>query len=247
MRQLFPSCPCGAVWKFWKAGDWLGDGETWRRLHAAPEEESPLLDVYFRDDRSGIAVGAYGLFLATEDGGVTWTQGEIDASGGPESEDDAFYGGPIDVHMNHVSAGPGGRMYIAAEAGTIYRSDDGGVTWKTLPSPYDGSFFGSLPIGEDAALVFGLRGHVFRTEDGGQSWVERELLSTVMWTDGIRLRDGRIVIAGLSGTMLVSDDGGSTFELRQREDRNGISSLLETSDGALVVVGEGGVERVEGL
>ena len=29
-------------------------GESWERVHAAPEEERPLLDVRFRDDRRGI-------------------------------------------------------------------------------------------------------------------------------------------------------------------------------------------------
>ena len=59
-----------------------GDGgETWTLVHQAPEEELPLLDVWFRDERTGFAVGAYGYFLATEDGGETWTPRTI-------SEDD---------------------------------------------------------------------------------------------------------------------------------------------------------------
>ena len=59
-----------------------GDGgETWTLVHQAPEEELPLLDVWFRDERTGFAVGAYGYFLATDDGGETWTARAI-------SEDD---------------------------------------------------------------------------------------------------------------------------------------------------------------
>ena len=48
-------------------------GESWTTVHRAPEEELPLLDVWFRDERNGFAVGAYGYFLATADGGDTWT------------------------------------------------------------------------------------------------------------------------------------------------------------------------------
>ena len=44
-------------------------GETWTPVHRAPEEELPLLDVWFRDQSVGFAVGAYGYFLATRDGG----------------------------------------------------------------------------------------------------------------------------------------------------------------------------------
>ncbi|MFP3468218.1 YCF48-related protein, partial [Leifsonia sp. SIMBA_070] len=32
----------------------------------------PLLDVSFHDERSGMAVGAYGLILETDDGGANW-------------------------------------------------------------------------------------------------------------------------------------------------------------------------------
>ena len=62
-------------------------GETWELVHHAPEEERPLLDVWFRDARRGFAVGAYGYFLATGDGGATWTSRTI-------SEDD--------FHLNAV-------------------------------------------------------------------------------------------------------------------------------------------------
>jgi hypothetical protein len=45
-----------------------------------------------------------------------------------------------------------------------------GATWYELPSPYDGSFYGILPLDGDALLAFGLRGNVFRSEDGGKNW-----------------------------------------------------------------------------
>ena len=39
-----------------------------------------------------------------------------------------------------------GTMYIAAEAGSFYRSDDGGENWITLATPYEGSYFGVLAL-----------------------------------------------------------------------------------------------------
>ena len=89
-----------------------GDGgESWRLVHYAPEEERPLLDVWFRDERTGFAVGAYGYFLSTGNGGDTWTSRAV-------SEDD--------FHLNAlVPAGPD-RLFLAAEGGVAYRSDDGG-------------------------------------------------------------------------------------------------------------------------
>jgi len=223
-----------------KTGD---GGESWQRVHYAPEEERPLLDVWFRDDRNGFAIGAYGFFLVTGDGGETWTAREFAAQG--EEVVDEFYGGGFDYHLNHLARTDSGRLFIAAEAGTVYRSDDAGESWTTLPSPYEGSFFGSLPLEGDALLLFGLRGHLYRSDDAGESWTEVETSTTAMLTDGIRLADGTVVVAGLSGTLLVSRDGGVTFTLNQREDRLGVSSILETADGGLVLVGEGGARPVE--
>ena len=204
-------------------------GESWELVNWAPEEESPLLDVWFSDAENGFAVGAYGSFYRTSDGGITWTFEPI-------SE--------WDFHLHHVARATDLRMYMAAEAGMIYRSDDGGETWAELPSPYEGSFFGTLPLDGDSVLLFGLQGHLFRSDDAGESWSPIETGTTAMLTDAVRLDDGRIVISGLGGTILVSSDGGSTFALVPQPDRRGISSIIETADGELLMVGEFGVKRM---
>lgn len=204
-------------------------GSSWEIVNWAPEEESPLLDVWFSDADNGFAVGAYGSFYRTSDGGATW-------SFEPISE--------WDFHLHHIARSTGGRLYLAAEAGMIYRSDDAGATWAELASPYEGSFFGTLPLDGDTVLVFGLQGNMFRSEDAGESWTPVETGTTAMLTDGIRLADGRVVITGLGGTLLISSDGGSTFELLPQDDRRGIASIVEAEDGQLLMVGEFGVKTM---
>lgn len=206
-------------------------GESWERVYHDPEAESPLLDVWFRDADNGFAVGAYGLFLVTSDGGASWEPRVV-------SEYDDF-------HLHHLSRDDNGRLYIAAEAGTIYRSNDEGLTWASLPSPYEGSFFGTLPLGGDALLLFGLRGHLFRSEDAGESWQPIESGTEAMLTCGLRLRDGTVIVAGQEGTLLFSADGGHGFTLRARPDRQSLARVLETDDGALILIGEYGVTRIE--
>jgi len=205
-------------------------GTTWELVNWAPEQESPLLDVWFSDADNGFAIGAYGSFYRTSDGGETWSLEPI-------SE--------WDFHLHHIARSADGRLYMAAEAGMIYRSDDGGETWTELPSPYQGSFFGTLPLDGDTVLVFGLQGHLFRSEDAGESWTPVETGTTAMLTDGIRLADGGIIISGLGGTLLISSDGGSTFELRPQPDRRGISAIVDTGDGQLLMVGEFGVKMMQ--
>ena len=215
-------------------------GENWERLYYAPEEERPFLDVWFRDAENGFAIGAYGLFLTTADGGDTWSPHEI---GGQDVFSDEYdeFGAGGDFHLNHIARSGAGDLYIAAEAGTIYRSDDDGETWISLPSPYRGSYFGTLPLENDSLLLFGLRGHMFRSEDAGQTWKEIETATEAMLTDGLRLADGTVMVAGLDGVLLVSRDDGRSFTLRQQADRQGIATVVEAGDGTLILIGEFGL------
>jgi photosystem II stability/assembly factor-like uncharacterized protein len=220
-------------------------GETWTRQHYAPESQQPLLDLWFADAQRGIAVGAYKACYVTADGGATWVRTPFEPAPPPGAKppgpDDDI---PPEYHLNRI-AGSRARLYIAAEAGQLYRSDDGGSSWRTLASPYAGSFFGVLPLDGDSVLAFGLRGNLFRSDDGGGRWRKLESRTTAMLTDGVVLRDGALALVGLSGTVLTSRDGGNGWALAQQADRKGFSAALPALDGALVAVGEDGARRIE--
>jgi len=230
----------------------LDGGETWTRARYAPDSQQPLLDVLFRDPLRAIAVGAYGAYFTTTDGGETWQSRKFEAAvlaplpGAMERADDEFALDaeiPPDYHLNAIATS-GTRLYIAAEGGQIYRSDDDGASWITLPSPYNGSFFGVLPLDGDELLIFGLRGHLFRSEDAGRIWRRVELPTTAMLTDAIRAGVGSIVLVGLSGTVLWSEDLGRNWTLRVQEDRKGFSAVAAPTPDSLVIVGENGPRRL---
>ena len=206
-------------------------GKTWQLVYCAPEMELPLLDVWFGDAETGFAVGAYGTVLTTRDGGTTWRAGLIEEDG--------------DSHLNHIARAPSGRIYVAAERGTLYRSDDLGQTWATLPTPYKGSFFGTLPLGNDVVLLFGLRGHLFRSADAGRTWLVLDSRCEDMLTSGVHLADDTIVIAGLAGAVLISRDGGKQFALHRQSHREGASALVPGPAGTVILLGEGGVRRLD--
>ncbi len=202
-------------------------GTTWELVNWAPEEEAPFFDVWFSDAENGAAIGAYGAYYATADGGTTWDFVSVEDT---------------DWHLHNIARADDGRLYIAGEAGYIYRSDDSGETWRELPSDYGGSYFGVLPLEGDSVLIFGLRGHLFRSDDAGESWDEIETGTVSMLTDSLRLEDGTIIITGLGGAVLVSTDGGNTFGLHQQANRLGISSIVDAGGGSLLMTGEFGVK-----
>ncbi len=203
--------------------------KTWQVVYSDVEEETPLLDVWFKDAQHGFAVGAYGLFLSTRDGGQTWQQNWI-------SEEDDF-------HLNHITAMEDGTLFIAAEAGVVYRSDNEGESWQALPSPYHGSFFGSLPTGDQSLFLFGLRGHLFISDNKGEQWTEIDTGTTAMLTAGLKSKNSHCYITGLSGILIIAPNcDDSMIDQKQLPDRSGISAMLE-GDDALILVGESGITR----
>ena len=219
-------------------------GESWERQHWAPELEQPLFDVWFKDAENGFAIGAYGFFLETSDGGASWNERAIVEEDDSYETDPYAFTSAADLHLNKISRAESGTLYIAAEAGGAFRSDDGGRTWTTLDPPYEGSFFGSLPVGGDAVLFFGLRGNLLRSDDGGESWSSLETGTVALLTDGVRTTSGKEIITGLAGTLLVSEDGGMSFNLVPQADRQGLATALATDDGGLILIGEFGVNRL---
>ncbi|MGO9802547.1 MAG: WD40/YVTN/BNR-like repeat-containing protein [Steroidobacteraceae bacterium] len=231
-------------------------GEHWRRTHDAPEAQRPLLDVWCGTHGQAIAVGAYSTYLVSADRGASWSEqrftprpapqakGAVRGTPGapPAEETGAAAGGGY--HLNRIVGASAAELYIAGEAGHLYRSDDAGAHWQELPSPYAGSFFDILPLSGGALLASGMRGNLYRSENAGESW-SRIDTGTVEMLDGAAvLPGGTLAVVGLSGVVLVSRDGGRTFTLEQQTDRSGLSAALAVGSDALAVVGEGGARRV---
>ena len=234
-------------------------GRTWKRTHDAPDAERPLLDVWCGGGKRAIAVGAYSAYFVSEDGGESWTarkfapappparraprspvgalaQAQRAAAAGTEAA-----GG---YHLNRIVSSSDSRLFIAAESGHLYRSEDGGASWAGLPSPYEGSFFGVLPLADGALLAFGLRGNLYRSADAGSTW-ERIPTGTVALLDGAaRFAAHGVAIVGLAGVVLTSGDGGRTFRLLQQANRAGLSAAVAVTDDELAAVGEDGARLI---
>lgn len=173
----------------------------WERVTLPPQVSSDFwLDIYFLpgDPRYGWACSMEGAVIRTSDSGRTWQPARI--ANNPFLETVQFL-----TPLIGFTSGPGG----------IYRSADGGVSWRNITpagvvSPW-GCYFLSPSEGVYLAGGCGIEQQFFRTTDGGQTWslfLANEINSGL--ADAIIQPTGR-GIAVSSGLLWQTGDYGRTW------------------------------------
>ncbi len=157
------------------------------------------MDVWFKNEKEGLVIGAFGLILKTLDGGATWC---------PIHEQ---MDNPDGFHYYGI-ARAGQSLFIIGEGGMIFRSRDDGNTWRRQISPYQGSFFGIVghPSG-NFVMAFGMQGKAFCSTDMGTTWEPVKLDSQTSLSGGTVLPDGTVVISGVNGHLFYSKYGTEPF------------------------------------
>ena len=191
--------------------------------------DKPLLALLFNGPNRISVVGAFNLALHSRDGGKTWQ---------------AFYDqidNPDGLHLYALQAlGP--RRFIAGEQGLLLATDPGGGSFKRLASPYEGSYFGLLPLANNRLLLFGLRANVFRSDDGGQQWHPVTIEGAkASFNAGQQLSDGSIVLLDQGGRVYTSRDQGRSFKAIPFGWGAPLTAVAEATDGSLVLTSLAGI------
>lgn len=246
-------------------------GETWFIQHFDPEAQEPLLDVLFLNPNEGFAIGAYGRFMTTSDGGINWESGRLtdrvtsesidwanlaNAQGDIETIPDQYQDGEDiaakedanlgcyefgECHLNAIIRIDSGNLMIAAERGYGFRSTDEGNTWEAFLFPYSGSMFGLLEQ-QSCLIAFGLRGHIQKSCDFGSNWDEVPVDSPQTLMGGKIAEDGSAILVGAGATrMRLYPDG----RIERDADQLGsdYAAVALAQDDGLVLVGEDGVSN----
>lgn len=199
-----------------------------RRL-ANEKEAQPLLDVWFKDERTGFVVGTFNRLFRTEDGGAQWLP-LIDRIDNPQ-----------ELHFYAVR-GSGNEVFIAGERGMVWRWEDSKARFVAVQTPYDGSLFG-LIVTPRVVLAYGMRGSLFKTSDRGRTWkrIDTGLRAGIVAGD-VRA-NGDIVLVAQSGDAIISTDEGEAFRRLPLSHRDVAAGILSISSEALVLAGPGGVRE----
>lgn len=200
-RTLYAATPAG----LWKSRN---DGETWSLLAAGPGVEQ-------------IAVLGPGNLLAagcgasrSTNGGRTWKP--VIAC----SEGDNLIRRVSALWAGAQGPGPFYAVFIpASEIGPgpseVYRSWDGGATWKRLPFPSQLKLLAVSPSDPKVLYAFDFYKTLYRSADAGESWqlVHEALPFDSRLAGGLAVdaTDASKIYVGTLQGVLISRDGGRTL------------------------------------
>lgn len=164
-------------------------GSTWSPV---PEVSRSLSSVSFGDQQHGVAVGAEGQVLVTQDGGVSWT---LRPSG-------------ITDGLTKVQFADASTVVALGASGQIIRSVDAGLTWSRAAVASTQAMRDVQFLSAQLGHAVGDGGTVLRTLDGGATWLPLPT-GTDRNLNAVFFLDAETAwLAGDNGTLLVTAFGG---------------------------------------
>ena len=152
--------------------------------------DKPLLDLLLIDAQHLLAVGAYGIALGSEDGGQTWSSWM------------ARLPNPKGLHI-YAARLRGKTLVLAGEQGLVMQSNDAGLSFRRIETPYKGSFFTAELPSDQSIVLAGLRGTVLRSLDGGANWAALPTPMPVSITGSALASDGRLLAVNQAGFLMA--------------------------------------------
>lgn len=156
---------------------------------AAEGADKPFLDVLMSGASHILALGAYGLALASTDHGRTWASW-IERLDNPKA-----------LHWYAVRRS-GNTIVAAGEQGLLRRSVDAGRSFTRIETPYKGSFFALELPAEQEIVLAGLRGNAWRSRDAGHSWTRIATPGSTSITASLLAPDGTLLFGNQEGMVL---------------------------------------------
>jgi len=191
--------------------------------------DKPLLDALISGQGRLLVIGAYGLALASDDGGATW-RSWADRLDNPKG-----------LHLYAIRR-RGERIAIAGEQGLALASEDGGLSFRRLAVPYNGSFFTLELPGDHELVLAGLRGNVWRSGDDGQTWSQLPLPMPATVVASQVAADGTLMLANQAGFVLAFK--GQAFVPLNREPQAPLTGLATGRTAGYLALSVQGVATV---
>src|SRR6202521_3436953 len=177
-----------------------------------------------------------GTLFSSTDGGHSWSRF-------------AHLGSGDDYVIDHLAIDPQSpnKMYAAAwsvenqQAGDLFRSDDAGKTWETIPAMHGKSIRAmAIASSDPKTLVAGALDGVFRSTDGGKNWQKISSSSQEIHnieSIAVDPKNPNVVYAGTWHLAWKTDDGGANWHHINKgmiEDSDVFSIIVDSTNPSVV-------------
>jgi len=183
-------------------------GEKWNVLYSFPDPDMFwLYDLYFLNNQTAWAVGAFqisgtnndGRIMVTFDGGVTWSRQA-------QTEQPL-----LKIAFNDINRG-----WAVGINGTIIKTTDGGINWKNAvigpTNVLNDVFFINKNLGWAVGGSSWDSSLILHTKNGGKTWISQETpVKNVGLKDVFFLDSLKGFAVGQSQTILKTTDGGFSW------------------------------------
>jgi len=179
---------------------WQYNGTNWTQLSSGVSDD--IYGIDFLNQNQGIAVGASGLILGTEDGGISWEPRDAPEEIGNSNLYCVDFTSPI-------------RAFIAGEKGTFLRSSGTsgtliGYEWITWDSGTNSTIRSISSSSINKLWIAGDNNLVLLTKDGGSSFINQTYPSDLLtdFTDIEMYNTESGFLVGNEGTVLYTNTEG---------------------------------------
>lgn len=181
---------------------WGQEYQDWKWLHEQPQGNR-LRWVKIWDANNWYAIGEYGTFMKTTNGGASWY---FHHQAGVPSSTLGGTGNINDAHFFDMNTG-----ILVGTAG-IRRTTDGGITFNNVTSfptsTYNHVYFLNSNVGYAVGLS---AGRLVKTTDGGLTWTLNNIITSATHYDVYTPNDTLLLVSAASGVIRRSTDGGASF------------------------------------
>ncbi len=176
--------------------------QDWKWLHEQPQGNR-LRWVKIWDTNNWYAIGEYGTYMKTTNGGTSWY---FHHQAGIPSSTLGGTGNINDVHFFDMNNG-----VLVGTAG-IRRTTDGGLTFSnatTFPTAtYNHVYFLNASLGYATGTS---AGRLVKTTDGGLTWTLNTMITSATHYDVYTPNDTLLLVSAANGVIRRSTDGGASF------------------------------------
>ena len=228
------------------------DGHSWRQ--AKVPVQATLTALQFIDQKTGWAVGHFGVVLNTSDGGETWLlqldgvrAAQLVKAAATNSEEKKFADQLIDegpdkpllaLYFHDALNG-----IVIGAYNLALRTNDGGRSWKyvgfTLPNPRRFHLYG-IASNSTQMLISGEQGLLMTSNDGGQTFRQVKPPYPGSYFGAIASSSGVMVAYGLRGTAYRSVNAGKSWEKSDVPTESSIGAGMLLSDGRMLLASQAG-------